>query len=61
MSGAIYKGTIKDASFLCSFEGFIPRKDELITIGNETYIVNKIQYDYNEDTVRVFVDVYDWE
>ena len=61
MSGAIYKGTIKDASFLNSFEGFIPRKNELITIGNETYIVNNIQYDYNEDTVRIFVNIYDWE
>lgn len=61
MSGVIYKGSIKDASFLYSFEGFVPRKNELITIANETYIVNNIQYDYNEDTIRVFVDIYNWE
>ena len=63
MTIVVYKGSIKDAIFLYSYEGFgfIPRKNELITFENETYIVNTIQYDLNENTVRIFVDIYNWE
>lgn len=61
MTIVVYKGNIKDAIFLYSYEGFIPRKNELITFENETYIVNTIQYDLNENTARIFVDIYNWE
>lgn len=57
----VYEGSIKDATYLCVLEGVIPRKHELLTISNETYIINNVQYDCDEGVVRIYVNIYDWE
>lgn len=63
----VYEGSIKEATYLCALESVIPRKEaiprkhELLTISNETYIINNIQYDCDEGIIRIYVNIYDWE
>lgn len=57
----VYEGSLKEPTYLCALKRVIPRKHELLTISNETYIVNNIQYDCDKGIIRIYVNIYDWE